>query len=57
LDYVHHRSTEIDSLLGQSTLTGPSSIPLGWHGLTVERRAIQPTEKSELPINYHFLLL
>jgi len=23
----------------------------------VERRAIQPTEKSELPINYHFLLL
>ena len=57
MDYVHHRSTEIDRLLGQSTLTGPSSIPLGWHGLAVERRAIQPTEKSELPINYHFLLL
>jgi len=57
LDSVQHRSTEIDGLLGQSTLTGPSSIPLGWHGLAVERRAIQPSEKSELPIDYHFLLL
>jgi AraC family transcriptional regulator len=57
LDSVHHCSTEIDGLLGQSTLTGLSSIPLGWHGLAVERRAIQPAEKSELPIDYHFLLL
>jgi AraC family transcriptional regulator len=57
LDSVHHRSTEIDGLLGQSTLTGLSSIPLGWHGLAVERRAIQPTENPELSINYHFLLL
>jgi AraC family transcriptional regulator len=57
LDSVHHQSTEIDGLLGQSTLTRPSSIPLGWRGLAVERRAIQPTEKPELAIDYHFLLL
>jgi AraC family transcriptional regulator len=52
-----HQSADIDELLGQSTRTGPSSIPLGWQGLAVERRAIQPGEKSELPIDYHFMLL
>jgi AraC family transcriptional regulator len=57
LDSILHHSADIDGLLGQSTRTGPSSIPLGWHGLAVERRAIQPGEKSELPIDYHFMLL
>jgi AraC family transcriptional regulator len=57
LSTVKHQGAEIERLLGQSTLTGPSSILLGWHGLAVERRAIQPAEKSELPIDYHFLLL
>ena len=57
LDLVESQSAEIDGLLGQSTLTGRSSVTLGWHGLAVERRAILPAEKSELPIDYHFLLL
>jgi AraC family transcriptional regulator len=57
MDSVQYHSAEIDGLLGPSRLTGPSSVPLGWHGLVVERRAIQPAEKLELPIDYHFLLL
>jgi AraC family transcriptional regulator len=57
LDPVNRRSTEIDALLGQSTLTGPSSASLGWHGVAVERRAIQPAEKPELSTDFHFLLL
>ena len=57
MDPVEYQSAEIDGLLGPSTLTAPSSVALGWQGLAVERRAIQPAEKSELPIDYHFLLL
>ena len=57
MDPLESQSAEIDGLLGQSVLTGRSSLPLGWRGLAVERRAIQPAEKSEFPIDYHFLLL
>jgi AraC family transcriptional regulator len=57
VDPIRCQSGQIDSLLGLSTLTGPSSISLGWRGLAVERRTIQPAEKSELPIDFHFLLL
>jgi AraC family transcriptional regulator len=51
------QSAEIDRLLGRSTLTGRSSVSLGWHGLTLERRAMRPAEKPELPVDHHFLLL
>jgi AraC family transcriptional regulator len=57
VDLANQQSAEIDGVLGPSTLTARSSVTLGWHGLAVERRAIQPAEKSELPIDYHFLLL
>ena len=57
MDPVEYQSAEIDGLLGPSTLTAPSSVALGWQGLAVERRAIKPAEKSELSIDYHFLLL
>src|SRR5262249_12847977 len=52
-----NESAEISALLRESTLTGPSSTQLGWSGVAVERRTIQPCEKPELPIDHHFLLL
>src|SRR5262249_56025746 len=52
-----NESAEITALLRESTLTGPSSTQLGWSGVAVERRTIQPCEKPELPIDHHFLLL
>ena len=52
-----NESAEISALLGESTLTGPSSAQLGWSGVAVERRTIQPDEKPELAIDHHFLIL
>ena len=52
-----NESAEISALLRESTLTGPSSTQLGWSGVAVERRTIQPCEKPELPIDHHFLIL
>ena len=57
MDGPPSRSAEITELLGASTLTARSSVELGWEGLAIERRVIQPGEKSELPIHQHFLLL
>jgi len=57
MDGPQSRSADITELLGASTLTGRSSVELGWDGLAIERRIIQPGEKSELPIDQHFLLL
>jgi len=51
------QSADITEMLGTSTLAGRSSVELGWDGLAIERRVIQPGEKSELPIHHHFLLL
>src|SRR5215475_1181283 len=52
-----NESAEISALLSESTLTGPSSTQLGWSGVAVERRTIQPCEKPELPIDHHSLIL
>src|SRR5499427_2410590 len=52
-----NESAEISALLRESTLTGPSSTQLGWSGVAVERRTIQPDEKPELAIDHHFLIL
>jgi AraC family transcriptional regulator len=52
-----YRSADISALLGDSLLISPSSVPLGWDGLAVERHMVQPVELSELPIDQHFLLL
>ena len=52
-----NESAEISALLRESTLTGPSTTQLGWSGVAVERRTIQPCEKPELPIDHHFLIL
>jgi AraC family transcriptional regulator len=57
MDGPQSRSADITELLGTSTLIGRSSVELGWDGLAIERRIIQPGEKSELPIHQHFLLL
>jgi AraC family transcriptional regulator len=57
MNLVRRHSAEIEHLLGQSTLTGPSSARLDWRGLAVERRVIQAAEKPELPIEHYFLLL
>src|SRR5215469_15805991 len=57
MDRPQSRSAAITELLGPSTLTGRSSVELGWDGLAIERRIIQPGEKTELPIGQHFLLL
>jgi len=51
------QSADITKMLGTSTLAGRSSVELGWDGLAIERRVIQPGEKSELPVHQHFLLL
>ena len=57
MEHPQDRSTDISELLGTSTLSGPSSVPLGWDGVAVERRTIQPEEKPERSIDQHFLLL
>jgi AraC family transcriptional regulator len=57
LHSTFRQGADMDRLLGRSTRTGPSIASLGWHGLAVERRIIHPGEKSELPIDYHFMLL
>jgi AraC family transcriptional regulator len=54
---VREQSAEITTLLVESTLVGPSSVPLGWDGVTVERRMIPVGEITELSIHQHFLLL
>jgi len=51
------RSAEISALMGKSSPIVPSSVPLGWDGVAVERHTIYPRELSELSINQHFLLL
>jgi AraC family transcriptional regulator len=52
-----HQSAEISALLDNTVLNSPSSVPLGWDGVAVERRVIPRGEVSELPINQHFLIL
>jgi AraC family transcriptional regulator len=54
---TQEQSAEIRAVLVESTLAGPSSVPLGWHGIAVERRIIPLGEIPELPIHQHFLLL
>jgi len=57
MDSPLQQSAEISALLGESILTAPSSVPLGWDGVTLERRTSLPKELSELAIHQHFLLL
>ena len=48
---------EIGALLGSSTLTGTSSVALGWDGIAVERHVIPIMELAEHSLNQHFLFL
>ena len=57
MDCPLYQSAEISALLNSSTLTSPSSVPLGWDGVAVERHIIGRGEKPELSINQHFLIL
>jgi len=57
MDGSVNQSAEISALLDSTVLTGPSSVPLGWDGVAVERRIIPRGEVSELPISQHFLIL
>ena len=57
MDRPVYQNAEISALLGDTTFAGPSSVPLGWGEVAVERRVAQPVELSELSINQHFLLL
>jgi AraC family transcriptional regulator len=54
---AQEQSAEINTLLVHSTLVGPSSVPLRWDGVAVERRKIPPREITELSIDQHFLIL
>ena len=57
MDCPLYQSAEISALLNSSTLTSPSSVPLGWDDVAVERHIIGRGEKPELSINQHFLIL
>jgi AraC family transcriptional regulator len=48
---------EIALLLRDSTLSQPSSAQLGWDGLAIERRTVQPSETPEVTLGHHFLVL
>jgi hypothetical protein len=50
-------AAEIALLLPDSTLSQPSSVQFEWDGLAIERRTVQPSEKPEVPIGHHFLIL
>jgi AraC family transcriptional regulator len=52
-----NESTEIAALLGNSILRRPSSVELGWKNFAVERRATLPSEKPEVKLQHHFLIL
>ena len=54
---TRRESTEISDLLGSSTLRGPSSVDLEWKNFVVERRTILPSEKPEVKLSHHFLIL
>lgn len=51
------QSTEISALLCDSTLNTPSSVELGWKNFTIERRTSLPSEKPEIDLQNHFLIL
>src|SRR3984893_9258016 len=50
-------AAEIPLLIPDSTLSQPSSAQLGWDGLAIERRTIQPSEYPEVTLGHHFLIL
>ena len=50
-------AAEIAVLFPDSTLSQPSSAQLGWNGLAIERRSVQPREKPEITIGHYFLVL
>jgi hypothetical protein len=50
-------AAEIAVLFPDSTLSQPSSAQLGWSGLAIERRTVQPGEKPEITIGHYFLVL
>jgi len=50
-------SKEISFLFSNSTLRLPSSVALGWSGFAIERRIAEPSEKPELLLDHHFLIL
>jgi AraC family transcriptional regulator len=50
-------AAEIALLLRDSTLSQPSSAQLGWDGLAIERRTVQPSEKPEVTLGHHYLVL
>src|SRR5258708_37020776 len=50
-------AAEIALLCRGSTLSQPSSAQLGWDGLAIERRTIQPSEHPEVTLGHHFLIL
>jgi AraC family transcriptional regulator len=50
-------AAEIPLLIPDSRLSQPSSAQLGWDGLAIERRTIQPSEHPEVTLGHHFLIL
>jgi hypothetical protein len=50
-------AAEIAVLFPDSTLSQPSSAQLGWSGLEIERRTVQPGEKPEITIGHYFLVV
>ena len=50
-------AAEISVPFPDSTLSQPSSAQLGWSGLAIERRTVQPGEKPEITIGHYFLVL
>ena len=50
-------SKEIRALLNKSMLSRPSSAELGWKNFAIERRTSLPSEKPEVTLQHHFLIL
>jgi AraC family transcriptional regulator len=50
-------STDIGGLFKGSELRRRSTTELGWNGVAVERRAAAPSEKPEVVVDQHFLVL
>jgi AraC family transcriptional regulator len=51
------RNSEINKLLGRSSLRGPSSIELGWNGFAIERHSVEEGERAEEFSDHHFVVL
>jgi AraC family transcriptional regulator len=54
---VTDESPQIRALLAHSTLRRPSSVELGWSDFVIESRTILPSEKPEVSLTHHFVVL